>query len=77
MNELRGRNLSHIGCTLGLAIGLFFGLICAIVVLRMAASALSAAMVAFAVVTVGLGLLGYYLGGVATRRLWNGERPPR
>ena len=74
MNQLRGRNLSHIGCTLGLTIGLFLGLVAAILILQMWTSAEGAAMAAFAVVTIVLGLLGFYLGGVTTRRLWGEQR---
>jgi hypothetical protein len=77
MNQLRGRNLSHIGCTLGLTIGLFLGLVAAILVLQVSDQAQSAAMVAFGVITIGLGILGFYLGGVTTRRLWGDHRPPR
>jgi hypothetical protein len=69
MEELRGRNLSHIGCTLGLTLGLILGMIGAILVLRVATSTTVAALV-FAAVTVGLGIVGFVLGGVATRRLW-------
>lgn len=76
MEQLRGRNLSHIGCTLGLTLGLLLGLILAIVALRVAPSVNVAAGVFFGV-TVALGLLGYALGGVATRRLWGGDRPAR
>jgi hypothetical protein len=77
MIQLRGRNLSHIGCTLGLTVGLFLGLIAAILVLRMWTWAEGTAVAAFALVTIGLGLLGFYLGGVTTRRLWGEQRPPR
>jgi hypothetical protein len=76
MHQLRGRNLSHIGCALGLTIGLFLGLVAAILVLQMWATAQSVAMVVFGVVTIGLGILGFYLGGVTTRRLWGERRPP-
>lgn len=75
MNQLRGRNLTHIGCTLGLTIGLFLGLVGAIVVLQLSATAESVALVVFGIVTIGLGILGFYLGAVTTRKLW-GERPP-
>jgi hypothetical protein len=77
MNQLRGRNLSHIGCTLGLTIGLFLGLVGAIIVLQVSADAQNAAMAIFGLVTVGLGILGFYLGGVTTRRLWGDHHPPR
>jgi hypothetical protein len=76
MERLRGRNLSHIGCTLGLTLGLFLGLTCAVLVLRIAPS-VTVAFAVFAGVTIVLGALGFALGNVATRRLWGGEPPPR
>lgn len=69
MRELRGRNLSHIGCTLGLTLGLILGLLGGILILRVSPT-LNAALAVFAAVTIGLGILGYVLGGAATRRLW-------
>jgi hypothetical protein len=77
MERLRGRNLSHIGCTLGLTLGLLLGLTLAIVVLQVATAPESAAMGVFAAVTLGLGGLGFYLGGVATRRLWGDKQRPQ
>ncbi len=77
MKQLRGRNLSHIGCTLGLTVGLFLGLVAAILVLQVSASAQSTAMLVFGLITVGLGILGFYLGAVTTRRLWGESQPPR
>ncbi|HEY7779886.1 MAG TPA: hypothetical protein VIC85_06715 [Ktedonobacterales bacterium] len=73
MEALRGRNLSHIGCTLGLTLGLILGLFGAILVLRVSPT-LNTALAVFAGVTIGLGLLGYILGGAATRWFW-GPRP--
>lgn len=76
MQQLRGRNLSHIGCTLGLTLGLLLGLILGMLALRIAPSINVAAGVFFGV-TVVLGIMGYALGGVATRRLWGSDRSPR
>jgi hypothetical protein len=67
MRQLRGRNLSHIGCTLGLIAGLLFGMVLALVALRVAPS-VNVAVGVFAAVTVVLGAVGFYLGTVATRR---------
>lgn len=75
MQQLRGRNLTHIGCTLGLSLGLFLGLLFAIVVLNISAAAASAAFWVFALVTLVVGALGYYVGVVATRRLSGGKQP--
>jgi ABC-type xylose transport system permease subunit len=76
MQQLRGRNLTHIGCTLGLSLGLFLGMLFAIVVLNLSATAAGAAFWVFALVTVIVGALGYYAGVVATRR-FSGEQRPR
>ncbi|HEV7126194.1 MAG TPA: hypothetical protein VGN32_01990 [Ktedonobacterales bacterium] len=69
MERLRGRNLSHIGCTLGLIVGLFLGLVLALVVSQVLPS-VNVMFAVFGVVTVGLGIAGYFVGNVATRRLW-------
>ena len=65
LEQLRGRNLAHVGCTLGLALGLTLGILVGLlitVVVRTPA-ALTLATIAFFAVTFGLGALGYYLGG--------------
>ena len=67
MRQLRGRNLSHIGCTLGLLVGLTLGMLLALVALRLSPS-VNAAFAVFAGVTLVLGAVGYCLGTVATRR---------
>jgi len=73
--QLRGRNLAHIGCTLGALLGLFLGLLAAVVVIQVviSASAVTLATIAFVVVALGLTILGYIFGAVLTRRLW-GDR---
>jgi hypothetical protein len=73
MQRLRGRNLTHIGCTLGLTLGLTVGLLGAIAVLQVWAS-VGAAVAIFAGVTLGIGVLGFVLGGLATNRLWGSGR---
>ena len=75
LNQLRGRNLAHVGCTLGLTAGLLLGLIAALIVIQIMQN-LAAVNVATAIwlgMTVVLGALGYYLGGRFSRRLW-GEK---
>ncbi len=67
VRQLRGRNLSHIGCTLGLLAGLILGLLLALLALRLTPS-VNAAFAVFAGVTLLLGAVGYSLGVVATRR---------
>lgn len=72
LEQLRGRNLAHVGCTLGLVLGLVVGMFAAILVITLyqAASAANWATFVFFALTFGLGALGYYLGSRLTRRLW-------
>ncbi len=72
LDQLRGRNLAHVGCTIGLVLGLTLGLIAAIAIISVAqaATALDWATVAWLGLTFALGLLGYFLGGRVSRRLW-------
>lgn len=72
LEQLRGRNLAHVGCTIGLVIGLVLGMVAAILVISLyqAASAADWATFVFFAVTFALGAIGYYLGTRLTRRLW-------
>ena len=72
--QLRGRNLAHIGCTLGALIGLFLGLLAAVLIIQMvqSGSAVTLATVAFVGVAIALTILGYAVGAFLTRRLWGG-----
>ncbi|HLZ22328.1 MAG TPA: hypothetical protein VKQ30_09415 [Ktedonobacterales bacterium] len=77
LEQLRGRNLAHVGCTMGLVLGLIAGMFAAILVISVyqAASAADWATFAFFTLTFGLGALGYYLGTRLTRRLWGSSEP--
>lgn len=79
LNELRGRNLAHVGCTLGLTLGLVLGLVAAlvIVILVHTASATNWATVAWFGLTFALGIVGYWAGGQVSRRLWGDEMKAR
>jgi hypothetical protein len=79
LNELRGRNLAHVGCTLGLTLGLLLGLVTAlvIVVVWQNASATNWATVAWFGLTFALGVVGYWAGGKVSRRLWGEEMSAR
>lgn len=79
LNELRGRNLAHVGCTLGLTLGLALGLVAAlgIVILVHTASATNWATVAWFGLTFALGIAGYWVGGQVSRRLWGDEMKAR
>ena len=75
LDQLRGRNLAHVGCTLGLTSGLLLGLIAAVVVIQVMrnSNGVNVATAVWLSATVLLGGLGYYLGGYVSRRLW-GEK---
>jgi hypothetical protein len=61
LERLRGRNLAHIGCMLGVVTGLGGGIIVAwVLILHNVASAV--ALLLWAVLTVILGALGYRAG---------------
>lgn len=76
LQELRGRNLAHVGCTIGLTLGLFLGLVAALVIVTVVkvASATNLATVAWFGLTFALGLIGYWAGGQFSKRLW-GDKP--
>lgn len=71
LEQLRGRNLAHVGCTLGLTLGLTLGILAGLVttLLVRSESGVTLATVAFFGITFGLGALGYYLGGRSSQRL--------
>ena len=71
MEELRGRNLAHVGCTIGLTVGLIVGILLAalLVVLLNSDNGATIATIVFFALVFGLGALGYFLGGRATQRL--------
>jgi hypothetical protein len=77
LDQLRGRNLAHVGCTLGLLIGLVLGLVAATAILALVAStsAVGWAVVVWIGATVGLGALGYVIGGRSSR-LWGADHSP-
>lgn len=79
LNELRGRNLAHVGCTIGLTLGLALGLVVAlaIAVLVKTASSVDVATLVWFAITGALGVLGYWLGGRVSRRLWGAEMERR
>jgi uncharacterized protein YacL len=71
IDQLRGRNLAHVGCTIGLVAGLTLGLLlaAALVVLLNSDTGATIATIVFFALTFGLGVLGYILGSRATQRL--------
>jgi uncharacterized protein YacL len=75
LEELRGRNLAHVGCTLGLTLGLILGLVVALLIISVAqtANAINLATVAWLGVTFALGVFGFWAGGYFSRRMWGDE----
>ncbi len=71
LEQLRGRNLAHVGCTLGLTLGLTLGIVAGLLttLLVRSESGLTLATFAFFGITFGLGALGYYLGGRSSRHM--------
>lgn len=76
LEELRGRNLAHVGCTIGLTLGLLLGLVAALIIITLVRStgAINLATVAWFGLTFVLGVIGYWTGGRVSRRLW-GAKP--
>jgi uncharacterized membrane protein YccC len=75
LDQLRGRNLAHVGCTFGLVVGLIVGMVAGILIISLFSqqSAASWAALVWLGITGVLGAAGYALGSWATARLW-GER---
>ena len=67
LEQLRGRNLAHVGCTLGLTAGLVLGLVLALIAITVAGADASLAALVWLGITFGLGALGYFLGGRSPR----------
>ncbi len=77
LNELRGRNLAHVGCTIGLLAGLLVGMIAGIVIISLVhtATASNWAALAWIGLTFAFGLLGFVVGGRISARLWGADKP--
>jgi len=70
LDQLRGRNLAHVGCTLGLTAGLILGLILGflVIVILNSQTGLGWGTLVFFVVVFGLGALGWVLGDRVSKR---------
>lgn len=67
MNRLRGRNLAHPGCLIGITTGLILGIILG-GVLAMANVAFNIDLLAWLGLTIGLGALGWVIGSALSSR---------
>ena len=67
MKRLRGRNLAHPGCLVGIAIGLTLGIILA-GILAVQNVALNTVLLIWLGLTLGLGAIGWIVGNRLTSR---------
>ena len=67
MKKLRGRNLSHPGCLLGITLGLILGIVIA-AILSMLNVALNTDLLIWLGLTIGLGAIGWIIGDRLTSR---------
>jgi hypothetical protein len=79
LNQLRGRNLAHVGCTAGLLLGLLLGMIAGIIIISLVQTAAAAdwAALVWIGLTMVMGALGFVAGGRISRRLWGEDTPVR
>ena len=67
MKKLRGRNLSHPGCLIGVTVGLTLGIVLA-ALLAMLNVALNADLLIWLGLTIGFGAIGWVIGDRLTSR---------
>jgi hypothetical protein len=72
LEQLRGRNLAHVGLTLGLTLGLAVGLLAALVIVNLipAQSAVTLGLIAWFGAIIVFGVVGYWFGGYFSRKMW-------
>jgi hypothetical protein len=68
MKQLRGRNLAHPGCLIGVTIGLIIGIILAGILASVFNIILNTILFIWLGLTVGLGLIGWIVGASLTSR---------
>ncbi len=68
MNKLRGRNLAHPGCLVGVTIGLTLGIVLAGVLASVFAVALNTVLLIWLGLTLGLGAIGWIIGNRLSAR---------
>ncbi len=62
MKRLRGRNLAHPGCLIGITAGLTFGIVLAGILASVFNVTLNTALLSWLGLTLGLGALGWIIG---------------
>ena len=68
MNKLRGRNLAHPGCLVGVTTGMTLGIVLAGVLASVYAVALNTILLVWLGLTIGLGAIGWVIGNRLTSR---------
>jgi hypothetical protein len=68
MKRLRGRNLKHPGCLIGITIGLTFGIALAGLLAYYANISYNVVVLLWLLLTLGLGALGWVIGDQLTSR---------
>ena len=67
MKKLRGRNLSHPGCLIGVTLGLTLGIVLAAILAALNV-ALNTDLLIWLGLTIGLGFIGWVIGNRLTSR---------
>ena len=67
MKKLRGRNLSHPGCLIGITVGLILGIVLAGILATLNVS-LNTDLLIWLGLTIGLGAIGWVIGDRLTSR---------
>ncbi len=68
MKRLRGRNLAHPGCLIGVTAGLTLGIILAGVMAAVFAVPYNTVILTWFAMTIGLGIIGWIIGSILTPR---------
>jgi hypothetical protein len=68
MKRLRGRNLKHPGCLIGVTTGLIFGIVLAGLLAYYAGMAYNVVVLLWLGLTLGLGVLGWVIGDRLTAK---------
>ena len=68
MKRLRGRNLAHPGCLIGVTAGLTLGIILAGVLASVFAVPYNTVLLTWLAITIGLGAIGWIIGSALTSR---------
>src|SRR5258708_35559829 len=67
MKKLRGRNLAHPGCLIGITAGLTLGIVLAAILAKLNV-ALNTVLLIWLALTLGLGVIGWFIGDRLTWR---------